>query len=91
MLSVRMDLFLRKEEHETPDGEHALTRSLTAADLTLLGIGAIIGAGLFSSIKEMIVGRFDAEGHLMMHGAGPAVMISYVLTAVACGLAAPSA
>jgi APA family basic amino acid/polyamine antiporter len=83
-----MDLFLRKEEHETPEGEHALTRSLTAADLTLLGIGAIIGAGLFSSIKEMIVGRFDAEGHLMMHGAGPAVMISYVLTAVACGLAA---
>ncbi len=30
-------------------------RSLTI-DLTLLGIGAIIGAGLFSSIKEMIVG-----------------------------------
>ncbi len=83
-----MDLFLRKEEHEAPPSEHALTRTLTAADLTLLGIGAIIGAGLFSSIKEMIVGRFDAQGHLMMHGAGPAVMLSYVLTAVACGLAA---
>ncbi len=47
-------------------------------DLTLLGVGAIIGAGLFSSIKEMIVGRFDAEGHLMMHGAGPAMIISYL-------------
>jgi len=86
-------LFLRKHEHEhEPDAEneggHALSRTLTATDLTLLGIGAIIGAGLFSSIKEMIVGRFDAEGHLMMHGAGPAVMLSYVLTAVACGLAA---
>jgi len=83
-----MDLFLRKEEHDPVEGDQALTRSLTAVDLTLLGIGAIIGAGLFSSIKEMIVGRFDAEGHLMMHGAGPAVMLSYVLTAVACGLAA---
>jgi APA family basic amino acid/polyamine antiporter len=83
-------LFLRKETHETDAaaGEHALKRSLTATDLTLLGIGAIIGAGLFSSIKEMIVGRFDAEGHLMMHGAGPAVILSYVMTAVACGLAA---
>jgi APA family basic amino acid/polyamine antiporter len=81
-------LFVRKETHEPASGEQALTRSLTALDLTLLGIGAIIGAGLFSSIKEMIVGRFDAEGHLMMHGAGPAVMLSYVLTAVACGFAA---
>jgi len=83
-----MNLFLRKEEHDPVEGEQALTRSLTAVDLTLLGIGAIIGAGLFSSIKEMIVGRFDADGHLMMHGAGPAVMLSYVMTAVACGLAA---
>ncbi len=82
-------LFLRKEEqHEAAEGEHTLTRSLTAVDLTLLGIGAIIGAGLFSSIKEMIVGRFDAQGHLMMHGAGPAVILSYVLTAIACGFAA---
>jgi APA family basic amino acid/polyamine antiporter len=81
-------LFLRKHTYEPAEGEFALKRSLTAMDLTLLGIGAIIGAGLFSSIKEMIVGRFDAEGHLMMHGAGPAVVLSYVLTAVACGLAA---
>ena len=85
-MNVR-SLFLRKEQHEV-DGDHALNRTLGAVDLTLLGIGAIIGAGLFSSIKEMIVGRFDAEGHLMMHGAGPAVILSYVMTAVACGLAA---
>ena len=81
-------LFLRKHSHEPEEGHVALHRSLTATDLTFLGIGAIIGAGLFSSIKEMIVGRFDASGHLMMHGAGPAVILSYVLTAVACGLAA---
>ena len=81
-------LFLRKTSHDPIEGEATLKRSLSAVDLTLLGIGAIIGAGLFSSIKEMIVGRFDAEGHLVMHGAGPAVVLSYVLTAVACGLAA---
>ena len=82
-----MSLFIRKEHRET-EGDHGLARTLTATDLTLLGIGAIIGAGLFSSIKEMIVGRFDAEGHVVMHGAGPAVILSYVLTAVACGFAA---
>jgi APA family basic amino acid/polyamine antiporter len=81
-------LFLRKQTHEPGQGESALKRSLSSIDLTLLGIGAIIGAGLFSSIKEMIVGRFDADGHLVMHGAGPAVVLSYVLTAIACGLAA---
>lgn len=81
-------LFLRKTTHEPVEGEASLKRSLSAVDLTLLGVGAIIGAGLFSSIREMIVGRFDAEGHLMMHGAGPAVIVSYVLTAIACGLAA---
>lgn len=82
-----MSIFLRKEHHEPEEG-HGLARHLTAVDLTLLGIGAIIGAGLFSSIKEMIVGRFDAEGHVVMHGAGPAVVLSYVLTAIACGFAA---
>jgi APA family basic amino acid/polyamine antiporter len=88
-MNVR-SLFLRKLSHDPieGEGEAALKRSLSAVDLTLLGIGAIIGAGLFSSIREMIVGRFDADGHLLMHGAGPAVVLSYVLTAIACGLAA---
>lgn len=84
-------LFLRKAIQDGTETEHSasgLKRSLGAFDLTLLGIGAIIGAGLFSSIKEMIVGRFAADGTLMMHGAGPAVIISYALTALACGFAA---
>ena len=88
MIDIR-SLFIRKEPHQIePEPGQGLSRSLTAVDLTLLGVGAIIGAGLFSSIKEMIVGRYDAEGHVVMQGAGPAVMLSYVLTAVACGLAA---
>jgi APA family basic amino acid/polyamine antiporter len=82
-------LFLRKLT--APEaGEHGagLRRALGAFDLTLLGIGAIIGAGLFSSIKEMIVGRFHADGTVAMLGAGPAVPVSFLLTAVACGFAA---
>src|SRR5882672_48114 len=67
---------------EVAHGEHQLKRTLGAFDLTLLGIGAIIGAGLFSSIKDMITGT------TALQGAGPAVVISYVLTAVACGFAA---
>lgn len=88
-------LFVRKASFETSEAhasgatsDSGLKRTLGAFDLTLLGIGAIIGAGLFSSIKEMIVGRFAADGTLMMHGAGPAVILSYALTAIACGFAA---
>src|SRR4029453_18993398 len=60
----------------------ALKRALGTLDLTLLGIGAIIGAGLFSSIKDMITGT------AVLAGAGPAVVVSYALTALACGCAA---
>ncbi|NOT31459.1 MAG: amino acid permease, partial [Planctomycetes bacterium] len=76
-------LFLRKlSSSETPAHGVGLKRTLGAFDLTLLGIGAIVGAGLFSSIKEMITGTD------VMQGAGPAVIVSYALTAVACGFAA---
>ena len=68
-----------------PDGESlggGLKRTLTAVDLTALGIGAIIGAGIFSSTGSAAAGTPD---HL---GAGPALIVSYLLTAVACGFAA---
>ena len=84
-------LFIRKLNTDPAEAEGhgtGLRRSLGALDLTLLGVGAIIGAGLFSSIKEMIVGRFHPDGTIAMLGAGPAVMLSFVLTAVACGFAA---
>jgi APA family basic amino acid/polyamine antiporter len=68
----------------TADGEResGLKRTLTAVDLTALGIGAIIGAGIFSSTGTAAAGGAD---HI---GAGPALIVSYVLTAVACGFAA---
>ncbi len=84
-------LFLRKvtaDPAEAGTDGPGLKRTLGAFDLTMLGIGAIIGAGLFSSIQEMVAGRFDPAGNPIMLGAGPSVMLSYLLTAVACGFAA---
>jgi APA family basic amino acid/polyamine antiporter len=68
--------------------EGALKRTLTAVDLTALGIGAIIGAGVFSSTGTAAAGNFDALGHMLRPGAGPALILSYGFTAIACGFAA---
>ena len=57
-------------------GERSLKRTLGALNLTMLGIGAIIGAGIF-----VLTGLAAA-----LH-AGPAVPLSFVVAAVACGLA----
>src|SRR5687768_739191 len=59
-----------------------LKRVLGPWQLTALGIGAIIGAGIFSGAGTAIAGGAD---HV---GAGPALMLSYVLVAIACGFAA---
>ena len=58
-------------------GSKALRRSLTAWDLTLLGIGAIIGTGIF-----VLTGTAAANQ------AGPAIMMSYLAAGLACGFAA---
>ncbi|HEX4384855.1 MAG TPA: amino acid permease [Myxococcales bacterium] len=67
---------------EEGEGGGHLKRSLTSLDLTALGIGAIIGAGIFSSTGTAAAG---GGAHI---GAGPALMVSYLITAVACGFAA---
>lgn len=59
-----------------------LKRSLTKWHLTALGVGATIGAGIFATTGTAIVG--DAA----RPGAGPAIVLSFLLTAVACGFAA---
>ena len=59
-----------------------LRRSLGPVQLTSLGIGAIIGAGIFSTIGTAAAG---GGNHI---GAGPALMVSFVLVAIACGFAA---
>src|SRR5438128_5700695 len=59
-----------------------LKRTLGKWHLTALGVGATIGAGIFATTGTAIVG--DAA----RPGAGPAVIFSFVLTAIACGFAA---
>lgn len=59
-----------------------LKRTLGKWHLTALGVGATIGAGIFATTGTAIVG--DAA----RPGAGPAIIFSFVLTAVACGFAA---
>jgi len=61
---------------------HKLARTLGPVQLTALGIGAIMGAGIFSTIGSA------AAGGSMHLGAGPAIIASFALTAVACGFAA---
>jgi APA family basic amino acid/polyamine antiporter len=65
---------LLKEAAET--GEGSLKRTLTSFNLVALGIGAIIGAGLFS-----------LTGLAAANNAGPAVTISFIIGAVGCAFA----
>ena len=62
--------------------EFALKRTLGAFNVTLLGIGAIIGAGIFATIGTA------AAGDAMRPGAGPSLMISFAITAVVCAFTA---
>ena len=55
------------------EGEHQLTKSLGALSITAMGVGAIIGAGIF-----VLTGTAAAEY------AGPSIMLSFVLGGVAC-------
>src|SRR6187397_628977 len=62
---------------DVESGSKALRRTLSAMDLTLLGIGAIIGTGIF-----VLTGTAAANQ------AGPGIVLSYVLAGTACGFAA---
>src|SRR5437588_1742581 len=73
-----LDTLLGETEHP----EQRLKRTLGPVHLTLLGVGAIISAGIFSTIGTAAAG---GAGHT---GAGPALVLSFVLVAVACGFAA---
>ena len=61
---------------EASESEQGLKRTLSSRSLVALGVGAIIGAGLFS-----LTGIAAAEH------AGPAVTISFILAAIGCGFA----
>ena len=80
-----MDYFRRKPLDqllaEGSDEAHGLKKALTATDLIALGIGAIIGAGIFATLGSAVSGSSG-------HPAGPGVVVSILLTAVACGFCA---
>ena len=57
-------------------GEHTFKRVLTARHLVMLGIGAVIGAGIFV-----------LTGNAAANHAGPAVVLSFVMAGIACGFA----
>src|SRR6266699_2312578 len=67
---------------ETLEPQHQLKRCLGPVQLTLLGVGAIIGAGIFSTVGTAAAGGSEHTG------AGPALVLSFVLVAIACGFAA---
>ena len=79
-------LFRRKSldqlVNETADPKNQLRRTLGPLQLTMLGVGAIVGAGIFSTPGTAAAGGAE---HI---GAGPALVISFLLVAVACGFAA---
>ncbi len=60
----------------------SMKRSLGPVSVTLLGIGAIIGTGIYATIGTATAG--DA----MRPGAGPSLMLSFLITAVVCGFTA---
>ncbi|MFC4113516.1 amino acid permease [Nonomuraea zeae] len=76
-----MDIFRTKSVEQsirdTEAPEHQLRKRLTATDLTVFGIGVIVGTGIF-----VLTGQVAKEL------AGPAVAVSFVVAAVVCGLAA---
>src|SRR6266478_2925430 len=66
---------------ETTEPQHQLKRVLGPVQLTALGVGAAVGAGIFSSIGSAVAGGGD---HV---GAGPAIIVSFILVAFAFALA----
>jgi APA family basic amino acid/polyamine antiporter len=67
---------LARIKSESEGGEHTLKRTLGPVNLIALGIGAIIGAGLFS-----LTGIAAADN------AGPAVVLSFIVAAIGCAFA----
>src|SRR5438477_2835485 len=62
--------------NEADEGEHTLKRTLSASNLVALGIGAIIGAGLFVRTAAAAA-----------NNAGPSVTLGFVVAAVGCAFA----
>jgi basic amino acid/polyamine antiporter, APA family len=62
---------------DTEEPEHSLRKSLSALDLTVFGVGVVIGTGIFV-----------LTGTVARNNAGPAVALAFVVSGVVCALAA---
>src|SRR5437588_353382 len=83
-------LFQRKPIAELvaeTDSAHGLKRTLTAGDLIMLAIGAVIGAGIFGALGTAAAGQVGPDGAVSRMGAGPALVLSFRLLGGACALA----
>ncbi|MDD2715780.1 MAG: amino acid permease [Candidatus Wallbacteria bacterium] len=69
---------------DTREKGQILKKVLGPMDVTMIGIGAIIGAGIFTMVGRAAVGSADGS----VTGAGPALIISFIITAIACGFTA---
>jgi basic amino acid/polyamine antiporter, APA family len=67
---------------ETHEQGHRLKKVLGPVELVLFGVGVIIGAGIFATVGTA------AAGDAARPGAGPALILSFAITAIACGFAA---
>jgi APA family basic amino acid/polyamine antiporter len=84
-------LFARKPIADlVPDDQaKGLRRTLGVTDLVALSIGAVIGAGIFSSIGTAAAGQMAPDGvTVIRHGAGPALVLSFIFLGAVCALAA---
>ncbi|HXH06289.1 MAG TPA: amino acid permease [Vicinamibacterales bacterium] len=68
-------------------GERTLRRALGAGDLVMLAIGAVIGAGIFGAVGTAAAGQIGPNGEVIRLGAGPALVLSFLLLGAACALA----
>jgi len=71
-----MRAIFRKKSIDQPIAEGGLKKVLGAWDLTLLGVAAIVGAGIFSTV-----------GNAAFYG-GPGVVFLFIFTAIACSFSA---
>ncbi|KRM72773.1 APC family permease [Lacticaseibacillus brantae] len=76
-MSLWKKMTVKPDLTKTLNADHQLARTLNTRDLIALGIGAVIGTGIFI-----------LPGTVAATTSGPAVMVSFVLAAIVCSLAA---
>ncbi len=69
------------------EGEPTLKRALGKWSLVAIGIGAIIGAGIFVMAGIGAHGSINSDGTIKILGAGPALILSFVIAGLACAFA----